>query len=268
MSRRIVIGVAILLAVLAILKVTDGFAPIERAARAVTLPVARGASSVAQGISSWRKNSRDNKELTERNNDLEAELRARVVDYVRLRALEEENRSLKALLGFKEESEFDIVPARVIGRDPDERHAIILIDKGSRDGLELGMALVAEDGVYLGKITELQERLSRVTLISDEQSRVAVSTVDAEEPIGVVEGRGNGTAQLTLIPQQIELAPNDVIVTSGMEERIPANLPLGLVNTVEGVPTDPFKQASIEPLVKTDRIVHVLVLRPSVLRPE
>lgn len=130
------------------------------------------------------------------------------------------------------------------------------------------MALVAEEGIFVGKITELRERVSRVTLVSDEGSRIAAATAGRDQLIGLVEGLGNGTAELTLIPQQIELVPDDIIVTSGTEEKIPANLPIGLVNVIEGQPTDPFKRASIEPLLNVDQLGLLLVLRPTVLRPD
>jgi len=160
------------------------------------------------------------------------------------------------------------VPARIISRSSDERRVEVLIDKGSRDGLEVGMAVVAEDGLFVGKISELQPRISRIILVSDEQSRIAVATAGRGELIGVIEGRGNGTANVTLIPQQVELNTDDIIVTAGTEEKIPANLPIGLVNTVDGRQTDPFKHASIEPLLRIESLNLVLVLRSTALRPE
>ncbi|MCR4278590.1 MAG: rod shape-determining protein MreC [bacterium] len=268
MSRRLIVIVGLILALLAVANVTGLLAPFQNISRAITVPIARSFSSAGRGIGTWLSRPLEISELTEQNVDLRARLDSAVVDYVRLRALEEENRSLRAMLEFEDESDYDFVPARIISRSSDEGRVEVLIDRGSRDGLEVGMAVVAEGGLFVGKITELQPRISRITLVSDEQSRIAASTAGRHALIGVIEGRGNGTANLTLIPQQIELNPDDIIVTAGTEEKIPANLPIGLINTVEGQQTDPFKHASIEPLLRIEGLDLVLVLRSSALRPE
>ena len=69
-------------------------------------------------------------ELRDRNNELEARARSLVVDYVRLRALEEENRSLTSLLEFKRQTGYESVPARIIVRSVDPRSATVVIDRG------------------------------------------------------------------------------------------------------------------------------------------
>jgi cell shape-determining protein MreC len=73
---------------------------------------------------------------------------------------------------------------------------------------------------------------------------------------------------LTFVPQAEELRADDVIVTSGSEDKIPSDLVIGLVNEVDGKPTDPFKSASIQPIVQGDRLRLVSVLVPSALRPK
>ncbi|MBU1034370.1 hypothetical protein KKD42_01070, partial [Patescibacteria group bacterium] len=65
-----------------------------------------------------------------------------------------------------------------------------------------------------------------------------------------------------------DLKRDDVVVTAGTEDKIPANLIVGIINEVEGKATDPFKSASLESLVKPERLSIVMVLLPSVLRPE
>lgn len=267
-SRRMMPIAGVLLAVIAVANIAGLMAPVENAFRAAILPFARSAAASGRRLGDGFRRSLEREALAERNADLEARMDALVVDYVRLRALEEENRSLRALLAFEEKSDYDFVPARVIGRSPDARRVEVQIDKGSRDGLEIGMAVVAEDGLFVGKVTELWPRVSLVTLVSDAESRVAAAAAGRDDVIGVVEGRGSGTAELTLIPQQVALAPNHIIVTAGTEDKVPAHLPIGLVNTVSGRPTDPFKRASVEPLVRIEGLDLVLVLRSTALRPE
>jgi rod shape-determining protein MreC len=264
---RISIIIAAVILGTALLRIAGFLQPIEGAVRAVTLPIARIFSSAGTSIRDAVIPTPDEKALEERNTELEARIAAMSIDYVRLRALEEENRSLRALTKFLDRSGYDYVPARIIARSGDSRSATVLIDRGSTDGVETGMAVVADEGVFVGKVTALKERVATVTLVSDEQSRVAAASAGQDRLFGLVEGRGNGVARLTLVPQAETLNRDDVIVTAGTEERIPANLVIGLVNEVEGKPTDPFKNASLEPLAKGDRLDLVVVLRPVALRP-
>lgn len=189
------------------------------------------------------------------------------VDYVELNALKEENEVLRKTLGFVSDQGYDAVVANIISRSVLPNRGFFTIDRGSKDGMELGMAVIYAEGVYVGKITKIYERTAIVTLTTDPNSRVAISKAGEHKLIGIVEGRGNRTALATLIPQEEELFGNDVLVTSGTEEKIPPDLLVGLVNEVLDESTDPFKEATLEPLVQTDYISAVAVLRPKALSP-
>jgi len=106
-----------------------------------------------------------------------------------------------------------------------------------------------------------------VTLLTDVDSRVTAKLIDKRELIGIVEGRGNGTAVLTFIPNNDGIVKDTIVVTAGTESKVPPNLVIGVINKIEGEETDPFLTASIEPYALLDRLLFVSVLRPSVLRP-
>jgi rod shape-determining protein MreC len=241
--------------------------PLENVLRFLFLPMMRASAAVMSALG-FHGTGRSAGELEQRAKDLEARVSSLSVDYVKLRSLEEENRRLRETATFLQSATYDHVGARVIGRSTDPRDASLLIDRGSRDGLELGMAVVVDEGVFIGKITQLSSRISRVTLVSDEHSRVAATRAGETKLLGVVEGRGSQLAQMTLIPQSEPLNPSDLIVTAGTEEKIPANLVIGVINRVDSKPTDPFKVATLEPLSSRERIDLVIVLRPAALRPE
>lgn len=270
MHARTRIGLLVGLAVLgtALLHLTGVLSPIEGVVRAMLLPVARVFSVAGSATGDATRLGPNKKALQDRLTELEARLNTMTVDYVQLKALEEENRSLKALAKFINGSGYDFVPARVIARSGDPQSALVTIDRGSKDGIEIGMAVVVGDGIFVGKVTEIRERIAIVTLVSDERSRVAASSAGGHQLFGVVEGGGNNTARLTLVPLHEPLKKDDVIVTAGTEEKIPPNLSIGLVNEVEEKQTDPFKQASIEPLANADQLDLLLVVRPAALRPE
>ncbi len=252
------------LIVLILLTVSGIFQPLTNIFRAATLPVIRfvsgGAQYAVHGIGGQTDEGARIAELETRFKRLE-------VDYVRLKALKEENKSLRAQAGFLEDSGYDNVGARVIGREIKDRQAYILIDRGLNDHVELGQAVITEEGLFIGKIDQIQEHVSVVTLLTDIDSRVAAKLIDRRELAGIVEGRGNGTAVLTFIPNNAGIEKDTIVVTAGTESKVPPNLVIGVINKIEGEETDPFLSASIEPYVLLDRLQFVSVLRPSVLRP-
>lgn len=253
------ITIAIILGLL-ILYAAGALTPLREGLRYVLLPAASFMAAV--GFQAGGNASGD--EVKE----LESRLAAISVDYVKLRELEEENRSLKAVTKFLADSGYDHLGARVIARNIDPKTATVLIDRGAADGLETGMAVVVGDGVLVGKIVRISPRVSTVMLLSDWRSRVAASPVGTQKLFGMVQGEGNGVLRLTLVPQSEPLKTNDVVVTAGTEEKIPANLPIALVDVIEGKATDPFKTATLQPLVRAERLDLVVVLRPAALRPQ
>ena len=231
--------------------------PVSDAMRWATLPAVR----LLSGIGTRAITSDD------RVKELEAQLAAMVVDQVRLRSLEEENRTLRSQARFLDRSGYDSVGARVIARDVSGQRALLTIDRGKDDSVEVGQAVITDDGIMVGKISRMEDRIAVVELLTDPNSRVAAAVQTKGQLAGVLEGRGNGTAVLTFIPSSEAVSPDQVIVTAGTEDKVPGNLPLGIVNTVETHSSDPFFSATIEPLVTLDRVTFVSVLRPTALRP-
>lgn len=242
------------------------FQPFTDLTRRTLLPLLRGTAQGAQWVAQM---------LPDRTSTLnpqalpqcEARLRKVSSDEARLHELEEENKVLRAQAKFAETSGYDQVGALVISRELGTLRGRLLIDRGANDHVEIGQAVVTEDGVYIGRIRSVETRVATVELLSDVDSRVAAATMTGEALTGVVEGRGNGAAMLTYVPSSINLTNDQIIVTAGTEEKIPAHLPLGIINSVNRIPKDPFYNASVDPLVRFDRVTYVSVLRPSALRP-
>lgn len=259
-SRTIVIGVVGLVVVLFALA---GFVvPVREGLRFVLAPLAQGVSSAGAFTARLFRVDREARVANARADELEERLRAMSVDDARLQALEEENRSLRAQANFIAETGLRALGAHVIARAMGNETAAVTIDRGARDGVEVGQAVITDDGLFAGKVFTLGERTAVVLLVSDVRSRAAAAVAGTGRLAGAVEGTGNGAARFTLIPQSVTLARNDVVVTSGTEEKVPPNLVIGLVNAVESQPTDPFKSAAIEPLAPLDRLELVSVIVP------
>jgi rod shape-determining protein MreC len=222
--------------------------------------VGSGLGSVNRFIDGWRRERLDEQERALQ------EARARValfaVSEAKMAALQEENDILRKQGNYRPDSGFSVVGAQVVSRVMMPDQATLVINRGAEDGIEEGQAVLADDGMFIGKVRSLGKRTARVQLMTDPQSRVAATLAGERRLLGVVEGRGNGAARMTYVPASQPMKKDQIIVTSGTEEKIPANLPLGLINAVEGKSTDPFISAILEPLVPFDRLTLVQVLRP------
>lgn len=259
--RLLFVVVAVVLGA-AVLFLAGFVGPFQEGVRAMMLPFARVSANMGAGVGRFLGREPGAAEANERAEELEARLRTVTVDYVRLRALEEENRSLRAQANFIVERGFQTVGARVVSRSLQHGNAVVTIDRGARDGVQVGQAVVTDDGLLVGKVQALGERTSVVLLVTDVRSRVAAAAAGTSRLDGIVEGQGSGTARFTLVPQSVPLERDDILVTSGTEEQVPPNIVIGLVNDVASQPTDPFKSAAIEPLAPLDRLELVSVVVP------
>ncbi len=269
MKRRAPVTLIVLGLIVAVgfLHLVGVLRPVENDIRWAFEPIASVFGFVGVSIGRQTEPKENISALKTHVRDLEARLSTVSVDYVRLKALEEENHSLKELSSFLKTSGYDHVGARIIARSSDPQTATILIDRGASDGLEVGMAVISGDGIFVGKISSLNQNVSTVLLVSDRRSRIAAARAGDKKLFGIVQGEGNGVARLTLVPQADALAKNDIIITAGTEDKIPKNLAIGMVDDIQGHRTDPFKTATIEPLARPNSLNLVAVLRPDVLRP-
>ncbi len=219
-----------------------------------------GARSVALVLAVRRRGA---SAQTEELEYLRSRLGTVAVSVARLAALEEENALLREQARVSPQSGFELLGAQVISRVTEPDQAILVIDRGRQDEVEVGQAVLAGDGVIVGKISMLTERTATVQLMTDPRSRFAATLSGETRLLGVVEGRGNGAARMTYIPASQPIKKDQIVVTSGTEEKVPPHIPIGLVNAVEGKNTDPFISAVLEPLLSLDRLRVVSIIRPA-----
>jgi len=174
--------------------------------------------------------------------------------------LQTENDSLKGLLNFKSRTGAELIPAEVIGADPDATVRALVIDRGSESGIFRGDAVIVGDGTLVGKIERVSDGRSTVLLTTDPRSALAVMVSDHPESNGVAEGENGLIVSMTLIPQHAPIAPDDTIVTTGRETGIPRGLMLGTVESVNSVASDPFISATVAPAVDPINLTAVAVI--------
>jgi rod shape-determining protein MreC len=195
------------------------------------------------------------------NEDLKKQLGDAIYENSQLLAYKYENEKLRASLNFLQNKEFAYRLAKVIGRDIVKNNTFI-INLGSNDGVRKGYAVVVDDGILIGKVIEAKNNTSTILLLTDTLSQLAVSTIESNKSTGLAQGEYGLSIVVNLIPQNVELKENDVIITSGLEEYIPRGLVVGKVNRIISHENDLFKSATISPLVDYNEITFLSIIIP------
>ena len=174
-----------------------------------------------------------------------------------------ENARLKALLGYKQEkTQFDLVAARVIGRDYATWSGVIVIDRGTASGVRENMPVVTEKGL-VGVVIEAAPYSSKVRLILD--PRAAVGTLvqrQASRVAGIVEGDPANPLmpRMKNIPKSADVVEDDVVVTSGYGGVYPKGILVGTVKALKNDEGGLLKYAVLEPAVDFQRLADVAVI--------
>jgi rod shape-determining protein MreC len=173
------------------------------------------------------------------------------------------NERLKRLLEFREKISASVVAAEVIGQDPSSWFRSITINKGEKDGVQKGMAVISPEGV-IGQILKTSLYHSTVLLITDYNSAID-SIVQRTRAKAIVEGLGENRCQLKYLLRKEEVVVGDVVVTSGLSGNFPKGLMVGEIRKVEKRGHGVFQYAELAPSVDLTRLEEVLVITGSSL---
>ena len=171
----------------------------------------------------------------------------------------QENNRYKKLLDFKSQLVFSSVVANVIGREPSNWNAAIIIDKGEAHGLKQGMPVVTALGV-VGKISEVSKNTSKVILLIDPNFSVAAVTERSREG-GLVSGTLQGLCRMRYLSPSANIEIGDQVVTSKLSSSFPEGLLIGEVVTIEESQSSPTIECLIEPAVSSTQMEEVIVIQ-------
>lgn len=185
-------------------------------------------SGVYGGISSvtdYLSLGATNRLLGERVEELENELRA-----YRERFSTAERDSMRAGAAFRH----DYVVARVVRNTIDRRENYIMVDRGARDGIERGMAVVSLDGYAVGYVEAVSEGNAICVSVLNSQFR-ASGAISSTDHFGSLSWPGGDPriVSLTEVPKYAEIARGDTVVTRGYSFHFPDGILVGAIESFE-----------------------------------
>jgi rod shape-determining protein MreC len=174
-----------------------------------------------------------------------------------------ENRRLRDLLALQQRLERPVIAAQVLYDAADPYTRKVILDKGELAGLQLGSAVLDEQGV-LGQVTRLFPLMSEVTLITDRDHAIPVLNTRTGAR-GVAYGDTSTHAdaiELRFMAANADVAVGDLLTTSGVDGVYPPGLPVARIERVERRTEAIFARIYCAPLALVAGAAQVLVLAP------
>ena len=190
------------------------------------------ASAVKGGQGFWgnyiglRGVKAENEALKKRLAELEVQLQQE-------HALAARSQKLQALMDLKAQAALPTLAAEVIAGNPDPVMRTITIDRGSADGVQADMAVVAPGGVVGRVIGPVARHAARVQLIVD-RNAAAGALIDRTRAGGMVVGsESNPPLRMELVSNLADVQPGDLVVASGVDGIYPKGYAIGKVEKAE-----------------------------------
>lgn len=176
---------------------------------------------------------------------------------LRFEQLEQENLHLRELMQMSERVQTKSIAADILYNAPDPFARKVILDRGTQQGVEAGLAVVDANGV-IGQVTRVHPVQSEVTLLTDRNQSIPVSVV-RNGVRGVLYGVGRGMLEMRHVLAEVDIQPGDRLVTSGLDGIFVPGLPVATVTRVDR-DQDAFARIECEPLAAIERSVQVLVI--------
>jgi len=209
--------------------------------------IGEGSSDFFGRILASRRLQEDNEALKKENQRLLSEL-------VFLKSFEGENVFLRKALELELEREFDLTLADVISYDVTSDS--LVINKG---GLKVGLPVISEEKVLIGKISETFNDFSRVLLLSNKENSFPVEIQD-RSVTAIVKGRGNLLLGLEEIPVDKDVSKGDFVVSTSLGGDFPEGLLIGRLENITRSNTEPVQTADVKTSLNIKKLRNVFVI--------
>lgn len=198
-------------------------------------------------------------DLRERLARLEEQLALQQAELIQLREIASDYERLADLLDYTSSVQNQaFITADVIGLDTSGALRSITINRGTRDGIAIGMPVVTQLGL-VGRIIRVSANASQVQLITDQNSAVSgrLQTSRAE---GSVLGLLTGNLRMDFIPLEAEIVEGDLVVTSGLGGNFPPDIVIGQVVSRRSFDFEVDQEAEVRSLIDFNTLEFVLVI--------
>jgi rod shape-determining protein MreC len=213
-------------------------------------------------VSAWNwldESTATRNELELENSRLQTERLLTKARLQRFSALEAENARLRAMLEARERMRERVRVAEIMSVSANPFRHVLVVDKGTSDDVYDGQAIVDSEGV-VGQVIEAGVASSQCLLISDPGHDLPVE-VNRNGLRTIARGTGDfNRLDLPFLPNNADIEPGDLLVTSGLGGVFPAGYPVAVVDTVTRIPQEPFAAVTATPSAALNQIREVMLI--------
>ena len=134
----------------------------------------------------------------------------------------------------------------------------LLIDRGSTGGITIGDAIVNQQGV-IGQVFITNSNNSQIMLITNPDFKIYVQSKDTNSKM-LAQGIGNNNLIVKYINKSTNLKIGDILVTTGLDDIYPANLPVAKISKIF-YENNGFNSAICQPVADYNNLQFVAVLK-------
>lgn len=238
--------------------------PLREAASRVIVPFQNGINQIGTWMNGKLEGFQNVEELAAQNKELEQRVAELTEENTRLAQNQEELTRLQELYQLDQSySEYDKVAAQVISKDPGNWYDTFVINKGSADGIEKDMNVIANRGL-VGLVVEVETNCATVRSIIDDSSSVSAMTASTSDTC-IVSGdlrlMDEGKLAFSQMSTENAVAVGEQIVTSNISDKYLRGILIGYVSEVTEDSNHLTNTGYITPAVDFKHIQEVLVIK-------
>lgn len=179
--------------------------------------------------------------------------------------LQRENKELKDVVDYIENTEVDLVTARVVSRSPDRWNNQVVINQGTADGVKKDMPVITHEGL-IGRVQVATKHMADVELLTDSGSGPGIAAhihTEDDTVFGLIEGYDAKKQRLLMkkISSQKKLKKGQPVVTSEMSDIYSGGLLVGTVDQISSGDFGVDQMVSIKPAARFEQLDYVMVVR-------
>lgn len=238
--------------------------PIRQAVSYLIVPFQKGINTVGTWVADKGKLFQNSKELSEQVDDLTKQIQELKEENLLLSEDKEELERLREL--YKTDtsySQYEKISANVISKDAGNWYSSFIIDKGTDDGIEKDMNVIATGGL-VGLVTEVGSNWASVRSIIDDSSSVSAMTVTTGDTC-VVNGDlrliDEGMIEFDQMKTNDNVAAGERIITSNISDKYLPGILIGTISDISDDSNHLTKTGTIYPAVDFAHIREVLVIK-------
>lgn len=239
--------------------------PLNTVAGYVFVPMQQGLNTTGNWISDKVRHFKNMNQLIQENEELQAQVDELTMQLTTLKLERYEENTYRDLLELDDKyPDYEKIAASVISKDSTNWFDTFTVNRGSKQGVEVGMNIMAGSGL-VGIVTDVGPNYAKIRSIIDDSSKVSGMVTTTHDNL-IINGNlelMNTSNELTfsqLKDSDDAVKVGDPVVTSYISDRYHQGILIGYISSIRQDPNQLTKSGTITPVVDFEHLQEVLII--------